>query len=85
MKVRTLYEVGHYAIKAGFILWLLETIVFQMAYGFHWDPINAAEVWLDRLAGVVIFSGFCCFYVVLSRAVDFYVRLGEGEDDNTEE
>lgn len=50
------WEIAKAFFIAGFLFWLIETIYFLIAYGWHYNPINEAERSCDYFS--------CVFYCI---------------------
>jgi hypothetical protein len=51
-------KIGIWLLKYGFLFWLIETIVFLIEHGWHYFPINKAELTCDIISSVMMSLGF---------------------------
>lgn len=57
-------------MQAGIVFWLIETILFICMYGWHYYPINTAELWCDRIALYITWIAFFSWLWSLQGLVD---------------
>lgn len=51
------YYKGSAIFNFGWFLWLSETIIFLIIYGWHWQPANSLEKVLDYTSFIIMIIG----------------------------
>lgn len=64
----------------GLLFWIIETIIFQIIYGFHWRAVNKYELWCDRASLLIIFIGFLVLVFTASLAIGWLIKQIEEEE-----
>ena len=73
MKPKTyvkIYQLGKGLMGSIGLFWLVYTIIYQIAYGWHWDPISPSEVILDSIAFIGFRVSFFMMFVPMIFKVD---------------
>lgn len=68
--MKTLFKLSKYSFLFGVGLWFTETLIFQILYGFHYEPINKTELYFDRISQMFMLAGFILLILGLVKFID---------------
>ncbi len=67
--LKTLHSISMFLIYFGTGLWFVETLLFQIIYGYHWRPYNDVELYFDRAAGLICAVGIGLLLFTFGKAL----------------
>ena len=77
MKAKTKLKLAKYFFLGGFYFWALETVLFIILYGWHWNAFNDIESRCDQFAFYSMLIGASFFFSLVINVVELYVNLTE--------
>lgn len=68
--MKDFFKSSKYCFVIGLALWIIETFIFQLLYGWHYAPINETELYFDRAAQLFMLAGFILFIVAIVKFIN---------------
>jgi hypothetical protein len=71
------WKLGKMLCAVGVAFWLIETVYFLIAYGWHWEAINNAEKTCDTIAVGFWCGGFMFIGIVVIDVIEYLLSSTE--------
>lgn len=66
-ELKTLWKLAKNFYIGGFVFWIIETIIFLIYEGWHWEATNPIEIYCDKIV-----SSMWNFAITLSVCIGVY-------------
>ncbi len=76
-KARKNLKTGTTLILSAFLLWAIETAIFLIVYGWHIEPYNETEKFLDGFCSGLLWLGIAYWVSVVLDVVHYVIYLYE--------